>query len=783
MQVRRKLATASFAFAVPLFLARYLPGTQTLFITAGVCAAAAAAAMFSRLKWKGHAALILAFFALGLLWRWGWHAYFIAPAEPLDGTNQTMTLTVLDYPEQTGYGGRVIVSAPLPESRPGRKIKSVLYFDDASLTLQPGDLVTTEVWISLPAEQAGGDTFSWYRARGVFARLYQSGSLTVRKSGRLPPPLWPAVISHEFRVQIGRIFSGETEAFVRAVTTGDRSLLSESFSANLSVAGLSHVAAASGMHIAFLVGLFGGLIRHKRKRLLIILPVLLLFMAITGFSPSIMRAGIMQIIVLLAPLLRREPDPHTSLGFALFVLLLLNPYAVYSAGLQLSFACMLGIIAFSQRITVFVSSYIPDRKSTIYRKIRSFFVSVAANTFSSMVFTLPIIAYYFGTVSVISPLTNLLSLWAVSFCFMGAMIAVALSFLWLPLGLIIAWPVKLLAGYIIGVVDIAGRIPFASVQTDNPQTLLWLLYIYIVLAIYAVHRLRSGTQRQTSAPVMHAQKIYQGIKSVAMTGALFAGTFALSALLTAGAAAGGAFEAAALNVGQGQCVVVRSGGYTAMLDCGADAYGDAGEKAAGYLRGLGRSRVDVVFLSHYHEDHTNGLATLMQCVRVDLLVLPDIDEGLQEREQIIALAAKYGTQVIMVSEKTCIEMGSVEFTAYAPNSAAGDENERCMAVLASCEDFDLLCTGDMDSAAERALSSLYDLPDIEVLIAGHHGSKYSSSEQLLKEIRPDIAVISVGQNNYGHPTDEAMARLVQAGAKIYRTDLMGTVQISSGLAA
>ena len=784
MQVRRKLSTASFSFASAVFLAQFLPDSRAFLLAAALCAALSVAAALSGLKWKSHAALILAFLSVGLLWRWGWYSCFISPAQPLDGQTLTMQATVLDYSEQTLYGGRVVVSAQIPGDRLGRGISSVLYFDDDSLEMEPGDQITVLAEFSLPDERADDDAFSWYRSRGVFAKLYQSGELSVSGGGRLPVSLWPAVISRAFKVELSRLFTGDTGAFIRAVTTGDRSLLSESFSQNLAVAGLSHVAAASGMHVAFLVGLFAVLIPNKKKRLLLILPAIFLFMAITGFTPSIVRAGIMQTIVLLAPVLRREADAYTSLGFALFVILLVNPYAVYGASLQLSFACMLGIFAFSGRAAGFVKLYIPDRKNRVYRKVTSFLVSVAANTFSSMVFTLPIIAYYFGTVSIISPLTNLLSLWAVSFCFMGAMLAVTLGFLWLPLGLILAWPVRLLAAYVVKLVGAAGHIPFASAQTDSPYVLMWLLYVYVVLVIYAAYKLRSkGPALSPADAIAHSAAVHYAMKSVILTGALFTGTFALTALLTASASCGGAFDIAALDVGQGQCVIVTSGAYTAVLDCGGDAYGDAGAVAVSYLRSLGRNRVDIVFISHYHEDHTNGLATLMESMKVDLLVMPDIDELSQEREEITMLAAKQGTQVVMVSQDTDVKMGSIDFTAYAPNSAAGDENERCMALLAASGNFEMLTVGDMDTAAERALVSLNDLPDIEVLIAGHHGSKYSSSDQLLEEVKPEIAVICVGENSYGHPTQEAMARLSDAGAQIYRTDRMGTVKISSGLAA
>ena len=108
---------------------------------------------------------------------------------------------------------------------------------------------------------------------------------------------------------------------------------------------------------------------------------------------------------------------------------------------------------------------------------------------------------------------------------------------------------------------------------------------------------------------------------------------------------------------------------------------------------------------------------------------------------------------------------------------AGD-NERGLSVLASAGENDLLITGDMDAATEKKLLETFDLPDIEALVAGHHGSKYASSQALLEALRPETACISVGSNPYGHPTEETLLRLARQGCGIYRTDLHGTIHLS-----
>ena len=121
-------------------------------------------------------------------------------------------------------------------------------------------------------------------------------------------------------------------------------------------------------------------------------------------------------------------------------------------------------------------------------------------------------------------------------------------------------------------------------------------------------------------------------------------------------------------------------------------------------------------------------------------------------------------------------LGQAELTVFPP-VAEGNVNEEGLTVLCTAGDFDLLITGDMNAAAERSLVEAYPLPDIEVLLAGHHGSKYSTSEELLSAVTPEVGVISVGENRFGHPTQEAMGRMAAAGMDLYRTDWQGTVII------
>ena len=148
------------------------------------------------------------------------------------------------------------------------------------------------------------------------------------------------------------------------------------------------------------------------------------------------------------------------------------------------------------------------------------------------------------------------------------------------------------------------------------------------------------------------------------------------------------------------------------------------------------------------------------------------------RERLESLAAERGTAVRYVTGVTTLPLGGGTVTVYPPVQDGGDLNELGLTALATAGDFDLLITGDMSGGTERKLVETYTLPDVEVLVVSHHGSRHSSDERFLQAITPQAAVISVGDNSYGHPSQETMQRLRDVGAEIWRTDTQGTVRIT-----
>ena len=516
----------------------------------------------------------------------------------------------------------------------------------------------------------------------------------------------------------------------------------------------------SGLHCAFLLTLLSLLVGPQRRRLLaaVGIAVLTVYMLMVGLTPSVVRACIMQFFLLLAPLFLRDAAPPTSLASALLVILLWNPYAAQSVSLQLSFGAMLGLILVTPRVHDFFAGRIRPRKKPV-RAAVSFLLSTLCSTLGAMVFTVPLTAYYFGVFSTVAPLTSLLCIPLASWNFMAGFLTALLGFVFLPAAQVLGYVCRVLTKLFLWVVDLACAIPYHALYTDtNPYLVWWLVFVYAVFLLCIFSRERG--------------------RKYAFAAGVSVLTLVLCVTLRTGEFRSGALTAVAVDVGQGASTLLRSGEDTILVDCGSsNRYKKPAQQVLSQLGSMGVEHLSAVAVTHYHADHTNGLPELLERVVVDALYLPEIEDEYGVRDKLVALAAEKNIRVIFVTEQTEVSLGAATVTVFPP-VGKGDMNEQGLTYLCTSGDFDLLITGDMSGPTELALTQMYKLPDVEVLLVGHHGSKYSSQQEFLSKIEPDAAIISVGDNNYGHPTDAAISRLEAAGATVYRTDRQGCVTVT-----
>lgn len=755
----RVLATIALTFSAGILLTSLLPHSWWMLYFAVVLALAGGILLFFRKKSKLLRRLVLMAFSLAAA-----IAYFTVFAQLvqqpiLDKCGQELPFsgTVCAYPIESQYGAKVTIKL---DGHPGAK--AVYYGDEDVLALVPGNTISgVAEWND--ASNINDTKLTHFNAKGVYTLLYDRGEVTVGDGSTGSIRWWPQKVNRAFNEKIAAIWDDARIAgIVTGMLTGDTDGLTDEDYAMMRGAGLAHLFAVSGLHCAFLVMLLALVLPRHRRRLFcgITIGVLLFYMCMVGLSPSVVRACVMQIFLLSAPLFRRDSDPITSLSAALMLILLCNPFAVHSVSLQLSFAATFGIVLLSGKLYKFFMQP-AENWSRKLRRVWSFICASLSVTLGALIFTTPVTAYYFDTLSLVAPLSGLLALPIAGYGFMTSFITVLLSFIWLPLARLVGWVSFALLHVVLYIAYILTRWRYHAVYFSNPLLRIWLVGTYAgFILCYFMRRWRKRKYLiATAASVL------------VLALAIFLNTLDYRA---------GDINVTALDVGQGESVVLYSEGDAMLVDCGSsNSYIDAGTYAVNHLSSMGFHHLKAVTLTHFHADHANGLATVLSTMKVDTLYLPDIDDEYGVREELETLAKRNGVKVKTVTKTELCALGEAMVTIY-PSVGAGDMNEQGLTVLASTEDFDVLITGDMKDSTERALVSKYPIPDVEVLLVGHHGSKYSSHEDFLAVVQPEIAIISVGDNSYGHPTAEAIERLEAVGATVRRTDEEGDITVHGG---
>ena len=750
----RKLAWFAGGFAAGALLCAYLLPAAYAWAPGAAAAAAGFVLLLLRVSRARRAAIACLGLGVGLLWCWGYRIAFLRGADELDGATKTTTLFVAADPEPTAYGGKVEVLA----RESGRTYRALLYLDDAGADLLPGDAVTAEVRFRRCGDSEIGEEQVYDAANGVLFRLSPRSAITVTRPDRLPPRWWPALFSHRLKAAIRAAFPSSTAPFVTALLTGDRSGQSYREGNEMSLIGIRHCIAVSGMHLAILIGAVMLFFRPRRKLCALIgLPLCWFFALAVGMTPSVVRAAVMMSFLLLAPLLKRENDTPTSLLAALFLILLPNPRAIASASLQLSFLAVAGLLLFSGRVYRFLTGWTGRARRPELCRAEAVFRALTAPFAASLAvlpLTLPLSAYYFGMVSVISPVSAALLMPAVTACFAAALAASLLATVSLSAGAVLAVPVSWLARLILGATSLLARVPFAAVYTSNGYMVIFLLCAYAVVWLLILGR---------------------GKRPAAAAICCLPAVFAVCLFLASREYRSAPLSVTALNVGQGQSVYFESHGVNALYDCGGNE-GNAGETAARFLSSIGRRGLDFLLVSHYDGDHTDGVAQLLSRVRVKELLLPDTADDSGMRGALIAAAKQAGTEVRLIGADTELPFGAGTVTLYAAEPGETG-NDASLAARCSADGFDALLTGDLSTAGGKYLLKHHDLSGTEVLVAGHHGARTSTGEALLAEAAPGIVLISVGENSYGHPNPGTIARIQARGAEILRTDRCGNITV------
>jgi competence protein ComEC len=561
---------------------------------------------------------------------------------------------------------------------------------------------------------------------------------------------------------IERSLPTQQAGLLNGMLIGYREGLPEEVQEAFSNSGLTHIMAVSGANVAFLIlplNFLLKLVRVKRTVAnLLIIGFLILFVFVTGFEPSVLRAVIMAIILLVSAILYREPDTYAAIALSCIVLLAVNPCMLFNIGFQLSYAATLSIVMLYRNIKKPVSRFVKQE----------WIAEILGATVAAQLGVLPITLICFNKVSVIAILPNLLAVPMLELITILGSLMALLGQVSLFFSQLIGYLNCIFLSAVLYITKMASSIPFAVLKTATPSIILAIAY-YIAIWFLLWYK----PSKNISLKPRHA--------AIALS---FTAVFVLSIVLQPQR-----LEVVFLDVGEGDSAFIRTyAGKTVLIDGGGSA--SPGRASAigrsvvvPFLLDSGVSRLDAIVATHPHTDHIQGLEDVLEQIRVDRLIIPSMSDesGFAELFEIagrkgVPVSRCSNGNVIRLDEKTRFEVVNPEKDCLVDDDTL---NNASLVLKLIYGRTDILFTGDAESAAEEEMLAGGAPLDADVIKIGHHGSKTSTSAEFLEKVKPQAAVISVGHNNFGHPSQATLDLLEQTGVRLFRTDECGAVILYS----
>jgi competence protein ComEC len=564
------------------------------------------------------------------------------------------------------------------------------------------------------------------------------------------------------------------------ILLGDDHAIPEGLAQDFRNTGMTHIIAISGFNMAIIAGalLAGGRqIVGIRIAAWIAFVAVILYTMLVGAEASVVRAAVMSILLIFAATLLGRPTflPAVIVSAA-FIMTLLNPTILWDVGFQLSFASTLGLALYLGPWSHNYQDLVQPVIGAGLAKTSTRFVSdVILATFAAAIMTLPLMIYYFKTISLISPLANLLILPAQPGIMTWGGLATITGMVSPTLGQIPAWLAWLFLSYTIVLVEFFGSLPFASIGLNMP--LLGLVGGYaVIIAAMAIGRM--PIENDDNEVNNRWRLSYRALK-ILLLGLLF---LAVSTAAWLWQRPDGNLHVSFLDVEQGDAILIESPDGRQMLV-------DGGQYPSLLLSRVGEQlpfwdkRIDMVVATHPDSDHVAGLADLFATYQVGAVITNGLHgESGSGYFGLLSAADQAGTPIRGIRTGEVIEFGQdveIEILHAGELPGSDQENDESIVMRLVYDNFSLLLTGDAGYSAEQML--LRKGVDVQsaVLKAGHHGSNTASSREFLRAVHPQIVIISGAGERYDHPHEEVLQRIAETGATIWRTDELGTIELIS----
>jgi competence protein ComEC len=579
------------------------------------------------------------------------------------------------------------------------------------------------------------------------------------------PRGWPAVRNGAYRA-VDQIFREENRPLAKAVILGYKGELDTVTRRSFSRAGLSHIMAVSGMHVGFVlmpVWLIFPWLRSsaagKLAAMLILIAVLVFYAGVTGFTASVMRAGLMAVLLATGTVFCKIRDSLNLVGVAAILLILYDPYFLLDVGFQLSFSAVCIILVSLPVLTRLIPAGI--RYTWKGSVITMFGLSVLIQGG-----LYPVLALYFREFSLIGPFLNIVAVPLAQILFLATFLTLPLVFAAEQIVAYAGIPADLMITALSMIVDLSNESVTGWISVQRPSFLIFCIWISLF-----------GFFTSAFLPVFRWRFAVLLLLSIC------------SHRITILAAEHGKdrMEAVFFDVGQGDSVLIKTPSDRYILyDAGVlSPFSNSGRSVIlPYIQEHGIGRLDAVILSHPHADHIGGILTLIEHIEIGVIYQSSIDYHSALFYGYVEAARKKGIPVHDLHQGDAPNLDPrilALVLAPAPGMQSRDPNAHSVVIRIQYGNTVLLLTGDAEEKSELDMYSVFgDLLKSDVLKAGHHGSHTSSHDFFLQRVMPDAVIISCGmRNRYNHPHRTAVERLSATGADLWYTALDGAIVLQS----
>lgn len=662
------------------------------------------------------------------------------------------TAVVIKGPSEGEYNYKYTVKARTGKYK---NKKFIVYINKKNKKLlEYGDLIEIKGEYSAPevARNYKGFDYSQYlKTLNIYGTIKVEESKIINKNQLSPILISINNIKEKMIDNANRKMPKRTANLLLGILIGERDNMQEDIIESFRTANLSHILAVSGAHTSYIILGITYLISKSKtpKRIGYIITIinLLIFIIITGASYSVVRACIMAIVVIGAKICYRKENFFTSICISLIIILIQNPFAINDIGLKLSFMGTAGIVIFNKSITNFF----------IKLKIKQKIAEALSVTFSAQLMIMPITILNFNTISLTFFISNILASPLLGIIIIFGFISIFISSILNPISKILFLILHIFLELLILVSKVTEKIPGSSILVKTPNILFAIVYYILILFFNYFFVIKQNPTRRFHKKII---KIIT-IKNIKNAFKVIAVVFLIILLLTRIVRIiNPTLKIYFIDVGQGDSTLIVTPKNKKILIDGGEGKTNV---LFQYLLDRRINKIDYIIISHFDSDHCNGLIEIIEKMRVENIVMSKQSKESEEYKKILEIIKQKNIKVSSVKAEDKIIIEKNLYTKIlnpAEKFEFQDLNNNAIVAKLVYKNFSMLFTGDIEKAEENLAKKYKNELKSTILKVAHHGSKTSTSEEFLKYVEPQIALIGVGENNkFGHPNQITIEKL------------------------